>query len=149
MFWLDEGLPSSLRPKTRPRTTLSPSLIMKQGSPWLAIGTPGGDQQDQWPLIVLLRHHLHRYALQRAIDAPMFHAKHWPGSFYPRDYELGRVLMEDRYGKEAIDQMRDRGHKVSVMDPWSLGRVCAVGRRDGLYHAAATPRHMQSYAIAR
>ncbi|WP_311029563.1 gamma-glutamyltransferase family protein [Mesorhizobium koreense] len=149
MFWLDEGLPSSLRPKTRPRTTLSPSLIMKQGAPWLAIGTPGGDQQDQWPLIVLLRHHLHRYALQRAIDAPMFHAKHWPGSFYPRDYELGRVLMEDRYGKEVIDQMRDRGHKVSVMDPWSLGRVCAVGRRDGLYHAAATPRHMQSYAIAR
>jgi gamma-glutamyltranspeptidase/glutathione hydrolase len=149
MFWLDEGLPSSLRPKTRPRTTLSPSLIMKQGAPWLAIGTPGGDQQDQWPLTVLLRHHLHRYALQRSIDAPMFHAKHWPGSFYPRDYELGRVLMEDRYGKEVIDQMRDRGHKVSVMDPWSLGRVCAVGRRDGLYHAAATPRHMQSYAIAR
>jgi gamma-glutamyltranspeptidase/glutathione hydrolase len=149
MFWLDEGLPSSLRPKTRPRTTLSPSLIMKQGAPWLAIGTPGGDQQDQWPLTVLLRHHLHRYALQRAIDAPMFHAKHWPGSFYPREYELGRVLMEDRYGKEVIDQMRDRGHKVSVMDPWSLGRVCAVGRRDGLYHAAATPRHMQSYAIAR
>jgi gamma-glutamyltranspeptidase/glutathione hydrolase len=149
MFWLDEGLPSSLRPKTRPRTTLSPSLIMKEGAPHLAIGTPGGDQQDQWPLTVLLRHHLHRYALQRSIDAPMFHAKHWPGSFYPRDYELGRVLMEDRYGKEVIDQMRDRGHKVSVMDPWSLGRVCAVGRRDGLYHAAATPRHMQSYAIAR
>jgi gamma-glutamyltranspeptidase/glutathione hydrolase len=149
MFWLDEGLPSSLRPKTRPRTTLSPSLIMREGAPHLAIGTPGGDQQDQWPLTVLLRHHLHRYALQRAIDAPMFHAKHWPGSFYPREYELGRVLMEDRYGKEVIDQMRDRGHKVSVMDPWSLGRVCAVGRRDGLYHAAATPRHMQSYAIAR
>jgi gamma-glutamyltranspeptidase/glutathione hydrolase len=149
MFWLDEGLPSSLRPKTRPRTTLSPTLIMKEGAPHLAIGTPGGDQQDQWPLTVLLRHHLHRYALQRSIDAPMFHAKHWPGSFYPRDYELGRVLMEDRYGKEVIDQMRDRGHKVSVMDPWSLGRVCAVGRRDGLYHAAATPRHMQSYAIAR
>lgn len=149
MFWLDEGLPSSLRPRTRPRTTLTPTLVTRDGDPYLAIGTPGGDQQDQWPLTVFLRHVIHSQGLQRSIDAPMFHSKHWPGSFYPRDYEPGRLLVEDRFGTEVINELRERGHKVSVQDGWSLGRVCAVRRSNGQIYAAATPRHMQSYAIAR
>jgi gamma-glutamyltranspeptidase/glutathione hydrolase len=149
MFWLDEGLPSTLRPSTRPRTTLTPTLITKGGQPHLAIGTPGGDQQDQWPLTVLLRHALHRSGLQQAIDAPMFHSRHWPTSFYPRDYELGRLLIENRFDPAVIARLTERGHRVSVQDAWSLGRVCAV-RRDGrLLSAGATPRHMQSYAIVR
>ena len=149
MFWLDEGLPSSLRPSTRPRTTLTPTLMTRDGLPWLAIGTPGGDQQDQWPLTVFLRHHLHRYGLQRAIDAPMFHSRHFPTSFYPRDYEPGRLLIEDRFDPVVIQRLRDRGHKVSVMDPWSLGRVCAVKRSGGMISAASTPRYMQSHAAVR
>ena len=149
MFWLDEGLPSSLRPGTRPRTTLTPTLVTRDGDPFLAIGTPGGDQQDQWPLTVFLRHVVHGYGLQQSIDAPMFHSRHWPGSFYPRDYDLGRLLIEDRFAPEVIAALKERGHKVSVMDGWSLGRVCTVGRSKGMVHAAATPRHMQSYALAR
>ena len=149
MFWLDEGLPSSLKPGMRPRTTLTPTLVTRDGDPYLAIGTPGGDQQDQWPLTVFLRHVIHRHGLQRSIDAPMFHSKHWPGSFYPREYELGRLLVEDRFGPEVIQQLRERGHKVSIQDSWSLGRVCAVQRRNSQLYAASTPRHMQSYAIAR
>jgi gamma-glutamyltranspeptidase/glutathione hydrolase len=149
MFWLDEGLPSSLRPRTRPRTTLTPTLMTREGAPWLAIGTPGGDQQDQWPLPVFLRHLWHGYGLQRSIDAPMFHSRHFPTSFYPRDYEPGRLLIEGRYDPHVLERLRERGHKVTVMDDWSLGRVCAVQRSDGLLRAAATPRHMQSYALAR
>ncbi|AYD03937.1 gamma-glutamyltransferase [Neorhizobium sp. NCHU2750] len=149
MFWLDEGLPSTLRPGTRPRTTLTPTLVTRDGAGIMAIGTPGGDQQDQWPLTVFLRHVLHRQGLQQAIDAPMFHSRHWPGSFYPREYELGRLQIEDRFGSVVIDDLKARGHKVSVMDSWSLGRVCAVERRGGLLYAGATPRHMQSYAVAR
>jgi gamma-glutamyltranspeptidase/glutathione hydrolase len=149
MFWLDEGLPSTLRPGTRPRTTLTPTLVTRDGEGFLAIGTPGGDQQDQWPLTVFLRHLLHGQGLQKAIDAPMFHSRHWPGSFYPREYELGRLQIEDRFGEAVIGSLRDRGHKLSVMDSWSLGRVCAVERRNGLLYAGATPRHMQSYAMAR
>src|SRR6201991_1832824 len=126
MFWLDEGLPSTLRPGTRPRTTLTPTLVTRDGQGYLAIGTPGGDQQDQWPLTVFLRHILHRQGLQSAIDAPMFHSKHWPGSFYPREYELGRPLIEDRYSASTLASLRERGHKLSVQDSWSLGRVCAV-----------------------
>ena len=149
MFWLDEGLPSTLRPSTRPRTTLTPTLVTRDGEPFLAIGTPGGDQQDQWPLTVFLRHVVHGHGLQKAIDAPMFHSRHWPGSFYPREYELGRLLIEDRFSEAVLNELRERGHKLSVMDSWSLGRVCAVERRGALMYAAATPRHMQSYAVAR
>jgi len=123
--------------------------LTEDGEGSLAIGTPGGDQQDQWPLTVLLRHRLDGHGLHRAIDAPMFHRKHWPGSFYPREYELGRLLIEDRYDASVLDALRERGHKLSVLDSWSLGRVCAVQKKNGLLYGAATPRHAQSYAIVR
>ncbi|TAM86228.1 MAG: gamma-glutamyltransferase family protein [Candidimonas sp.] len=149
MFWLDENLPSSLRPRTRPRTTLTPTLVTRDGEPWLAIGTPGGDQQDQWPLTAFVRHLLHGYGLQRTIDAPMFHSRHFPTSFYPRAYEKGRLLVESRCGDSMIRRLTDRGHLVTVMDAWSLGRICAVQRDGAMVRGAATPRHMQSYAVVR
>lgn len=149
MFWLDEGLPTSLRPRMRPRTTLSPTLVTKGGEPWLAIGTPGGDQQDQWPMVAFLRHLLHGFGLQRSIDAPMFHSKHFPTSFYPRSYEKGRLLVESRFDPKVIRKLEDRGHLVTVSDAWSLGRVCAAQRDGAMLSAAATPRHMQSYAVVR
>ncbi|MGH6644083.1 MAG: gamma-glutamyltransferase family protein, partial [Bradyrhizobium sp.] len=83
MFWLDPALPSSLAPRKRPRTTLSPTMVGRDGKPWLALGTPGGDQQDQWASTVLLRHLHHRFNLQAAIDAPLFNTRHGPASFYP------------------------------------------------------------------
>ena len=84
MFWLEEGLPTSLAPGRRPRTTLSPSLACAEGEPALAFGTPGGDQQDQWQLDLFLRHVHHGLNLQEAIDAPLFHSRHFQSSFYPR-----------------------------------------------------------------
>src|SRR4029450_5395680 len=83
MFWLHEGLPSSLEPRKRPRTTLSPSLALRDGEPYMAFGTPGGDQQDQWQLGFFLRPLVFGRALQAAIDAPVFHTNHFPSSFYP------------------------------------------------------------------
>ncbi|MCW4115722.1 gamma-glutamyltransferase [Aurantimonas sp. MSK8Z-1] len=149
MFWLDEGLPSTLRPRSRPRTTLTPTLVTRDGRPAIAIGTPGGDQQDQWPLVVLLRRLLHGQGLQRAIDAPMFHSRHFPGSFYPRDYQPNRLLIEGRHDAGVLDALRGRGHDLTVTEDWALGRVCAVESDRLFFRAAATPRHMQSYAIAR
>ena len=90
MFWLEEGLPSSLRPGTRPRTTLSPGLVLRGGEPWLAWGTPGGDQQEQWPIHVLLRHVDRGLDLQAAIDAPEWHTDHLISSFYPRRSRCAR-----------------------------------------------------------
>ncbi len=149
MFWLEGGLPSSLRPGARPRTTLSPGLALRQGEPWLAWGTPGGDQQEQWALHVFLRHIDRGMNLQEAIDAPEFHTDHLISSFYPRGFDERSLAVEGRFGDEAIDALRGRGHDVTVWPDWSLGRVTVVGREDGMLTAAANPRGMQGYAAGR
>jgi gamma-glutamyltranspeptidase/glutathione hydrolase len=149
MFWLEEGLPSSLKPRTRPRTTLSPGLVLRDGEPWLAYGTPGGDQQEQWALHVLLRHVDQGLNLQEAIDAPDFHTQHLIDSFYPRGFTPNKLLVEERFGEDVVGDLRARGHDVTVTPPWSLGRVSAVKRDDGRLVAAANPRGMQGYAVAR
>jgi gamma-glutamyltranspeptidase/glutathione hydrolase len=149
MFWLEEGLPSSLAPRKRPRTTLSPGLALRGGDPYLAFGTPGGDQQDQWSLHMFLRHVRQGLDLQAAIEAPEFHTDHFPSSFFPRQARLGSLAIESRLGEEAIDDLRSRGHEVTVADAWSLGRVTAVARDDGQLKAGANPRRMQGYAAGR
>ncbi|MDX6402094.1 MAG: gamma-glutamyltranspeptidase / glutathione hydrolase [Gaiellaceae bacterium] len=150
MFWLEEGLPNSLEPGKRPRTTLSPTLVARDGEPYLALGTPGGDQQDQWTLNTFLAHVHFDLNLQEAIDAPGHHTEAFPSSFYPRETRVRHVAVEDRAGAETIDGLRERGHDVEVSGPWSLGRVSAVGReRDGQLKAAANPRSMQGYAAGR
>jgi len=150
MFWLDEGLPNSLEPGKRPRTTLSPTLAGRGGDPYLALGTPGGDQQDQWTLHTLLAHAHFGLDLQASIDAPGHHTEAFPSSFYPRETRVRHVAVEERAGDEAITGLRARGHDVEVSAPWSLGRVSAVGREDdGRVKAGANPRGMQGYAAGR
>ena len=150
MFWLEEGLPNSLEPGKRPRTTLSPTLVARGGDPYLALGTPGGDQQDQWTLHTLLAHVHFGLDLQAAIDAPGHHTEAFPSSFYPRETRERHVSVEERAGAETLDGLRARGHDVEVSPPWSLGRVSAVGRdEDGQLKAGANPRGMQGYAAGR
>ncbi|MCW2867532.1 MAG: gamma-glutamyltransferase, partial [Marmoricola sp.] len=151
MSWLDEGLPASLTPGARPRTTLSPTLVLRDGEPVLACGTPGGDQQDQWQTLFLLRHLVGGLPLQEAIDAPMFHTTSFPGSFVPRTMEPGVVVVEDRLDPAVLDALRTRGHDVVLQGPWTLGRMCAVARdpATGLLSAAANPRGMAGYAVGR
>ena len=150
MFWLEEGLPSSLAPRKRPRTTLSPSLALRDGAPHLAFGTPGGDQQDQWTLHAFLRHAVFGDDLQAAIDAPSFHTDHFPSSFFPRQARPRSLSLESRWGDGVAADLRRRGHSVDVTDAWSLGRVSAVARGpDGVIRAAANPRGMQGYAAGR
>lgn len=152
MLWLTEGLPSSLEPGKRPRTTLTPSLALRDGRPWLAFGTPGGDQQDQWSLNSTFLHAVHtNLDLQEAIDAPNFHTEHFPSSFWPRQSRPGVLVVEERIGSKVIDELRARGHRVEVAGPWSLGRMCVVGRdpRTGFLMAAANPRGRQGYAVGR
>jgi gamma-glutamyltranspeptidase/glutathione hydrolase len=149
MTWLEPGLPSSLAPGKRPRTTLSPGLVLREGEPWLAYGTPGGDQQEQWALHALVRHVDRGLDLQAAIDAPEWHTDHLIASFYPRDVALRSLAVESRLGDDAIDDLRRRGHDVTVTDPWSLGRVSMVKREHGQLLAAANPRAQQGYAVCR
>ena len=149
MTWLEEGLASSLRPRTRPRTTLSPGLALRGGEPWLAWGTPGGDQQEQWALHVFLRHVERGRNLQQAIDEPEWHTQHLIDSFDPRGFAPRTLSIESRAGETVIDELRRRGHEVTVESAWSLGRVSAVALEEGQIVAAANPRGMQGYAICR
>ena len=151
MTWLDDDSVSVLTPGRRPRTTLSPTLVSRDGVPVLACGTPGGDQQDQWQLLFLLRHLGAGMDLQGAIDAPMWHTTSFPGSFHPRDATPGGLEVESRLGPDVIAELTARGHDVTVAGPWTLGRMCAVARDPGtgLLSGAANPRGMQGYAVGR
>ena len=150
MFWLEEGLPSSLQPGARPRTTLSPGLALRDGQPYLAWGTPGGDQQEQWAMHVFLRHVDLGMNLQAAIDAPEFHTDHLISSFFPRGIVPRSLALESRFDSRTVADLQRRGHEVTLHPPWSLGRVTAVAREpDGLLRAGANARGMQGYAVGR
>jgi gamma-glutamyltranspeptidase/glutathione hydrolase len=151
MLNLDPAHPNHLQPGKRPRTTLSPSLALRDGEPRLAFGTPGADQQDQWSLEFFLAHAVFGLDLQAAIDAPMFHTSHFPESFAPHAARPGSLYIEPRVDGGILDDLRARGHDVIEANPWSLGRLCAVGRdgKTGMLSAAANPRGAQGYAAGR
>ncbi|HEX9031786.1 MAG TPA: gamma-glutamyltransferase family protein [Streptosporangiaceae bacterium] len=149
MFTLSPGFASTLAPGRRPRTTLSPGLVLRDGEPYMAFGTPGGDQQDQWTMGFFLNHVLFGMNLQEAIDAPAFHTDHFPSSFYPRESLPRSLSVESRAGDDVIAELRRRGHAVLVSGPWSLGRISAVTRDRGFLYAGANARGMQGYATGR
>ena len=151
IFTLDPGLPNSLEPGKRPRTTLSPSLAFRGGETSLAFGTPGADQQDQWSLTFFLRLANFEGSLQEQVDAPMFHTDSFPRSFYPHYWLPGRLVLEDRVAPEVVDELRRRGHDVQLAGPWTLGRLSAVANDQpgSRLRAAANPRQMQGYAVGR
>ncbi len=153
MFWLEEGLPASLAPGKRPRSTLSPSMAFRDGEPYLAFGTPGGDQQDQWSALMLLRHIHHGMNLQEAIDCPAFHTEHMPSSFYPRAAQPGLLALESRFPEATRAELARRGHRLRVGEAWSEGRLSGCARErtpEGtVLKAAANPRGMQGYAVGR
>ena len=154
MTWMDEGLPNTVTPGVSPCTTLSPSMAFRDGEPYMAFGTPGGDQQDQWSPAFFLRHAVHGMNLQEAIDAPAWHVDHFPSSFWPRQTTLNRLTVESRFDPEVVSALRDAGHEVRVGEPWSESRISACSQeRDSrgrlLLRAAANPRGMQGYAVGR
>jgi len=149
MFWLDESHPAALVPGKRPRTTLSPTMALRDGEPYLAWGSPGGDQQDQWTAQFLVRHAHCGMNLQEAIDAPAWHSEHFPISFWPRTARPGVLVVESRVPKATIKELRARGHEVEVGPAWSEGRLTAASRVGKRRRAAANPRGMQGYAAGR
>ncbi|GAB3845539.1 gamma-glutamyltransferase family protein [Nesterenkonia populi] len=151
MNWLDPDSPSALKPGKRPRTTLTPTLVLKDGAPFIALGTPGGDQQDQWQLLFLLRTLVGGHTPQQAIDAPALHTTSLPSSFWPRQWEPGGAVVEDRLGDDVIAGLERRGHAITRAGEWKLGRLSCVVRdpATGRLQAAANPRAAQGYAAGR
>ena len=149
MFWLEEGHPAALAPGKRPRTTLSPSMALRDGEPYLAWGSPGGDGQDQWITQLFLRHVHCGMNLQEAIDAPAWHSEHFPGSFWPRTARPGVLVVEGRVPKKTVAELERRGHIVEIGPDWSEGRLTAASRVGPRRRAAANARGMQGYAAGR
>ena len=151
MTWLEEGAPSTLMAGKRPRTTLTPTLVLRDGKPVTALGSPGGDQQDQWQLLYLLRTIVGGYSPQQAVDAPALHTTSMAGSFWPRTWTPAGAVVEDRLGEEVISDLEARGHAVTRAGDWALGRLSSVVSEPetGLLKAAANPRGAQGYAAGR
>jgi gamma-glutamyltranspeptidase/glutathione hydrolase len=142
MFDLDGHRPGRPAPRKRPRTTLTPSVALRKGVPWMAFGTPGGDQQDQWTLQFFLNVVEFGMNVQEAIDAPTFHTTHFPSSFYPRKAVPGGVVCEGRIAEAIRKELLARGHKVKVAGPWAHGIVMAAqrGPKEGTLTAGVSPR---------
>jgi len=149
MFWLDEDHPAALMPGKRPRSTLTPTMALRDGEPYLAWGSPGGDQQDQCITQFFLRHVHANMNLQEAIDAPAWHSEHFPSSFWPRKARPGVMVVESRVPESTVKELRARGHQVEVGPDWSEGRLTAASKLGRRRRAAANPRGMQGYAAGR
>jgi len=149
MFWLEESHPAALAPGKRPRTTLSPTLALRDGEPYLGWGSPGGDGQDQWITQFFARHVHAGMNLQESIDAPAWHSEHFPSSFWPRTARPGVLVVEGRVSNKTVAELERRGHIVEVGPDWSEGRLTAASRDGRRRRAAANPRGMQGYAAGR
>jgi gamma-glutamyltranspeptidase / glutathione hydrolase len=138
--------PNIVAPFKRPRTTISPSLARKDGKDWMAFGSMGGDQQDQWQLQFLLNRVVFDMPLQAAIEAPKFSSEHFPAFFAPHDFFLGRVRAESGLGDAALADLQARGHEVDVGPAWSEGFLCAAERngKTGVMEAGCDPRGTKS-----
>jgi gamma-glutamyltranspeptidase/glutathione hydrolase len=151
-FNLVEGHPNALAPGKRPRTTLTPTLVLRaDGEPHMVFGTEGGDNQDQWTLQAFLNVADFGMSLQEALDAPLFHSTAFPSSFYPHEMEPAGLAVEGRIAAATVDQLRSMGHAVSVEADWEFGQVTAarITPETGLLEAGASPRSMAAYAIGR
>ena len=149
IFWLDETRANKLEPGKRPRTTLTPSLAVRDGRPYLAWGTPGGDAQDQVNLQFLLNVVDFGMDIQAAIDAPLFQIFDFPSSFYPRSHLPGAMRVETRVAPEVLEELEQMGHSVRPAGDWAIGDATAV-RVDpdrGMLFGAASPRRDKSYAL--
>lgn len=151
MFCMEPEHPNVVGPRKRPRTTLTPTIVLRDGRAVLGFGTPGGDGQDQWSLQFFLNHVVFGMDLQAAIDAPTVHSLHFPSSFDPHEAYPARLAAEGRIPRATLEALAARGHEVQVDGNWSHGRVCAVAfdPATGLVSGAASPRRGTAYVAGR
>lgn len=149
MFYLNPERPNALAPRKRPRATLTPSLVTREGEPFMVFGTPGGDGQDQWTLQFFLNYVEFGMNIQEALDAPTLHSIHFPSSFYPRAAYPGRVQAEDRISREVIAALERRGHEVGLLDGWSNGKAMGIryDKEHGIIAGGVSPRRLVGLAL--
>ncbi len=153
-FWLDETRANQLRPRSRPRYTLTPSIVLKDGEPFLAIGTPGGDNQEQTivqTFLNIVEFWDEWYPnLHTAIEMPRVQTLHQYGSFWPHEIALNRLRIEEGVGEDVIEALRARGHDVEVVPDFAVSGCSTAVMIDpatGNRIAGADPRR-DCYAMA-
>jgi len=149
MFYLNPQRPNALAPRKRPRATLTPSMVTRDGEAYMVFGTPGGDGQDQWTLQFFLNYVVFGMNIQEALDAPTVHSLHFPSSFYPRSAYPGRIDVEDRIAREVVSGLERRGHEVVLLDGWSNGKAMGIryDRERGVIQGGVSPRRQIGYAL--
>ena len=149
MFYLNSERPNALEPRKRPRATLTPTIATKDGGPFMAFGTPGGDSQEQWTIQFFLNHVEFGMNLQEALDAPTVHTTHFPSSFYPRHAFPGRVVAESRLPDKTLDELRRRGHDIEMTGDWANGKVLGIRYHSetGVIAGAASAKNNIGYAM--
>jgi gamma-glutamyltranspeptidase/glutathione hydrolase len=142
VFYLDHHHPNALAPRKRPRTTLTPSLVLRDGKPFMAFGTMGLDQQDQWTLQFFLDVVEFGMPLQEAIEAPKFSSKHFPSSIHPHTAEPGVLRVEGRVPYEVLRALQAKGHQIVIQPDWIEGYVVGVqvDNDRGVVYGGADPR---------
>jgi gamma-glutamyltranspeptidase/glutathione hydrolase len=148
MFVLEEGHPNTLVPGKRPRTTLVSYLICEGGVPTYTVGCPGGDDQTQADLQIILNVLVFGMNPQQAVDAPRFSTQTLVNSFYPRAYRPGQLNVERGISAGTRAELAALGHALSDVDACGFGAV--VTHRDprtGVLSGGADPRR-PTYALA-
>ncbi len=143
VFDLDPASPNVLAGGKRPRTTLTPTIVLKDGKPYLAISTPGGDSQDQQILNVLLNMLVFDMDIQVAIEAPRINSNHPHASFDNHASMPGQLEIENRIPAKVLEDLVERGHVLRVLGPYSMSTgVVAVGLnpKTGTVRGGADPR---------
>jgi len=146
----DANSPNVVAPGKRPRITLTPTLVLKGGEPFMVLSTPGGDNQDQALLQVLLNIIEFGMNPQEAVEAPRFDTQHYVSSFDDHEFLPGSLNIESRVGLKAIQELSQKGHKVKVQGEWgtlSSPTVITYDPKTGVAAAGADPRRSR-YAVA-
>jgi gamma-glutamyltranspeptidase / glutathione hydrolase len=153
-FWLDETRANQLRPRSRPRYTLTPSIVLRDGEPFMAIGTPGGDNQDQTILqsfLAIVEFWPDWFPnLHEAIEWPRVSTSHMFGSFWPHSTGFNQLEVESDIGEEVIAALQERGHDVEVSEPFGVSGCATAVLIDPASEnrvAGADPRRY-CYALA-
>jgi gamma-glutamyltranspeptidase/glutathione hydrolase len=143
------GHPNCIEPGKRPRITLTPTLVLREGRPVAAISVAGGDQQDQVTLQLLLGYVEFGLAPAQAVTAPRFITNHLVGSFNQTPPELGSLMVYESFGKRTIDELFARGHRIIVQkEPFGHPVMLTIDPQTGRKQAAGDPkagRHARAY----
>ena len=146
----DQNHPNVVAPGKRPRITLTPTLVLKKGEPFMVLSTPGGDNQDQALLQVLLNIIEFGMNPQEAVEAPRFDTQHYVSSFDDHEFLPGSLNLELRVGLKTIQELSQKGHKVKTQSDWgtlSAPTVIIYDPKTGVSSAGADPRRSR-YAVA-